>query len=191
MTTPIHFGWEGEKVRLVPLDRDRHFQNCVRWVNDPYVTEWTLVGDFPITRLQEEAYFERHARQASPSDVVFAIETLSEEEEHIGLASLHQIDYRHGTAQTGTLIGRRKFWGQGFGTDAIRVRTRYAFEVLGLRLLLSEVMAPNVASLRALAHAGYREVGRIPDRHWKRGAYRDAVLLAHHRERYACEPNVP
>ena len=58
------------------------------------------------------------------------------------------------------------------------MRTRYAFEVLGLRLLLSEVMADNAASLRMLERAGYREVGRIPRRLWKRGAYRDVVLLA-------------
>jgi RimJ/RimL family protein N-acetyltransferase len=62
------------------------------------------------------------------------------------------------------------------------VRARYAFEVLGLRLLLSEVMDGNLASLRMLEKAGYREVGRLPRRHWKRGAFRDAILLALERE---------
>lgn len=169
------FGWEGKKVRLIPLERERHFDNCVRWLNDPDVTQWTLIGDFPLTRLAEEDFFERMAKQNEGSDVALAIETL--EEEHIGVTGIHGINYRHGVGTTGTLIGRKPLWRRGFGTDAIAVRTRYAFEVLGLRLLLSEVMAENIGSLKALAKSGYHEFGRVPGRYWKRGAYRDAVQL--------------
>jgi len=68
-------GWEGELVRLVPLDEERHFDNCVKWVNDPDVTEWLLVGDFPITRLAEKEWFER-AQKMDPTNVTFMIETL-------------------------------------------------------------------------------------------------------------------
>jgi RimJ/RimL family protein N-acetyltransferase len=73
-------------------------------------------------------------------------------------------------------------WGRGLATDALRVRTRYAFEVIGLRLLLSEAIDGNTASVRMLERAGYRQVGRIPRRYFKRGAYRDALLFALERE---------
>lgn len=180
---PLSFGWEGQKVRLVPLDKQNHFANAVRWLNDPRITQWTLVGDFPLTRLAEESYFDRMCQPApDATDVSFAIELLGEIEEHIGFTGLHQIEWRHGVAQTGLLIGRAQLWRRGLGTDAMCVRTRYAFEVLGLRLLLSQVFAENTASLRALAHVGYREVGRLPQRYWKRGAWRDLVLLAIARE---------
>ncbi len=169
------YGWEGEKVRLVPLDKERHLANAVAWLNDPEVTAWTLIGDLPITRLWEEAYFDRVMR-GDPAEITFAIETLAGE--HVGFTGLHRIDYRDGVATTGTLIGRKELWGQGLGADAARVRTRWAFEVLGLRLLLSEVLDGNDASLRMLRRCGYREVGRIPRRHFKRGAYRDALLFA-------------
>lgn len=168
------YGWTGEKVRLVPLNKEKHLENALCWINDPDITQWTLIGDFPLSRLAEEEWFEQAMRQ-SDRDLVFAIETL--EGEHIGFAGLHQISWRHGTAITGTLIGRKDLWNKGYGTDAVKVRARYAFEVLGLRMLLSEVMAENVASLKMLLKAGYREVGRIPHRYWKRGAYRDAILL--------------
>jgi hypothetical protein len=56
------YGYEGQKVRLVPLDRARHFENAVRWLNDPVVTQWTLTGDLPITRLHEEDWFNRMSR---------------------------------------------------------------------------------------------------------------------------------
>ena len=172
-------GWEGGKVRLVPLDAERHLANAVAWLNDPEVTEWTLIGDFPIGRLAEAEFFQRVERadpSAGATELTLAVETL--EGEHVGFAGLHRIDWRHGCAHTGLLIGRKEMWGQGLATDALRVRTRFAFEVLGLRLLLSEALDGNTASVRMLERAGYRQVGRIPRRYFKRGAYRDLLLFA-------------
>ena len=169
------FGWQGERVRLIPLDKERHLANAIAWLNDPDITEWTLIGDTPIARLGEEEYFDRIGR-GDPSEVTFAVETLASE--HIGFAGLHRIDYRHGVAATGSIIGRKDLWRQGLGTDVGRTRTRYAFEVLGLRMLLSEVLEGNEASVRMLKRCGYVEVGRIPRRYFKRGAYRDALLFA-------------
>lgn len=175
-------GWSGEKVRLVPLERARHLDNAVAWFNDPEVTTWTLVGDWPLCRLAEEEFFavaERASPFATPADVFLAVET--HEGEHIGFTGVHRIDWRHGTGLTGTVIGRKDLWRQGFGSDAVRVRTAYAFDVLGLRLLLSEAFADNEASQRMLLRVGYREVGRVPERFFKRGAWREIVQFACHR----------
>ncbi|HZT58360.1 MAG TPA: GNAT family protein [Pyrinomonadaceae bacterium] len=171
------YGWEGEKVRLVPLDKERHLSNVVLWMNDPDVTETLLSGDVPLTRLAEEDFFDRMTAPAGqhPTDIIFAIETLAGE--HVGTCGIHNINYRHGTGLTGTIIGAAEARGKGYGTDAAIVRTRYAFEVLGLRMLISEVFTDNAASLKILSRAGYREVARLPRRYWKRGAFRDVVLL--------------
>jgi RimJ/RimL family protein N-acetyltransferase len=170
------YGWQGEKMRLVPLEREKHFENALAWLNDPEVTAWTVLGDLPIGRLYEEEYFKRMMGE-TPNDVAFAVETL-DSGEHIGFAAISQIDWRNRLGYTGTIIGRRDLWGQGYATDVARTRTRYAFEVLNLRLLISRVLADNTGSLKMLGRAGYREVGRIPRYNWKRGAYRDLVLLA-------------
>ncbi len=172
-------GWEGDKVRLVPLDAKRHLANALLWLNDPEVTAWTLTGDWPVTRLAEDAYFERVER-GGEHEAGFAVETLTGD--HIGFTAIHDIDHRHGSARTGMIIGVPGFWGQGYATDTVRVRTRYAFEVLGLRLLLSEVIDGNTASVRMLERGGYREVGRVPRRYFKRGSFRDAILFALERE---------
>lgn len=172
----MSYGWEGELVRLVPLDKERHIENALLWLNDPIVTEWTLTGDFPITRLAEEDFFNRMTSQtgAHPTDIVFGIETLAGE--HVGLSGFHRIEWRHGVAVTGTTIGS-EHRGKGYGSDAARTRLRYAFDVLGLRMLMSEVMADNAASLTMLQKAGYTQAGRIPRRYWKRGAYRDTIIM--------------
>lgn len=172
-------GWEGELVRLVPLDEERHFDNVVRWINDPEVTEWLLVGDFPLTRLAEKDWFER-ASKATESEIVFAIETLAGQ--HLGTSGIHAVNFRHGTCTTGSLIGERGHWGKGYGTDAARVRARYCFEVLGLRTLFTGFLDGNDRSKRMSEKNGYRECGRFPKKYWKRGAYRDEVVMVLERE---------
>jgi ribosomal-protein-alanine N-acetyltransferase len=168
------FGWEGEKVRLVPLDRDKHLGNAVKWFNDPEVTRWLETGDWPLTKGAEEEYF-RAAERQDRSSVQFAVESL--QGEHVGFSGLRSIDWQSRVAVSGSVIGRKDLWGRGVGTDGARVRNRYAFEVLGLRLLIASVIADNAASLAMLAKVGYTEVGRVPERYWKRGAYRDQVIL--------------
>jgi len=169
------YGWEGEKVRLVPLDKEKHLANAMVWMNDPEVTTWTLVGDQPITRLWEEQFFDT-AMRGEGGQLTFAVEMLGGE--HVGFTGFHSIDYRHGVGTSGVIVGPRELWGKGIGTDIVRTRTRYSFEVLGLRLLLSEALDGNEASIRMLLRNGYREVGRIPRRYYKRGAYRDLLLFA-------------
>ncbi len=170
----MSFGWEGEKVRLVPIDRERHMENCYQWLNDPEVTQFLKIGDFPLSRLAERDFFDR-MEKCSETDVVFAIETL--DGDHIGMSGLHGISFRHSRAMTGTFIGDKTFWNKGFGTDAAIARTKYAFEVLGLRLLWSGVYGSNERSIAMLKRAGYREIGRIPGYWWKRGKWEDEVLM--------------
>jgi RimJ/RimL family protein N-acetyltransferase len=168
------YGWEGERVRLVPLDKDRHLENALQWFNDPTITAWLETGDWPLTRGTEEEFF-RAAERPDKASVQFAIETL--DGEHVGFSGLRSIDWQSRVAVSGSVIGRHDLWGGGLGTDSAAVRSRYAFEVLGLRMLIATVIADNDRSMGMLAAAGYHEVGRVPGRYWKRGAFHDQAIL--------------
>lgn len=172
------YGWEGVITKLVPLDESKHFENALLWLNDPEVTRCMMVGDLPTTRLMEEEYFRQHAN--TKTNISFAIETL--ESEHIGFCGLHSVDLHHRHATTGSFIGRRDLWGRGYGSDAVAVRTKYAFEVLDLRILTAEVFSGNPGSLRMLEKNGYLNCGVIPKRYYKRGAFHDAVIMVRSRE---------
>lgn len=177
------FGWESKRIRLVPLDADRHFDNCYRWVNDPEISEWLLIGDFPLSRLAEKEWFESIQKQTgNPRDIVLAIELL--DGTHVGQSGIHGIDWRNGFATTGSFIGDTDYQNKGYGTEAAQLRAWYCFHVLGLRLLRSEYLDGNVRSKRMQEKTGYVEVGRIPQRFWKRGAYRDDVATVLSRERW-------
>lgn len=175
------YGWEGEKVRLVPLDFDKHFENYVQWLNNPAVTETLGMPEYPLTRIAEKEWFEK---RSSPSEdnVVFAIETLGGK--HLGSSGIHNIDHLNGTATTGTFIGDVQEWGKGYGIDAARIRSRFCFERLNLRLLRSSYFEGNERSRRMQVGAGYVEIGRWPKAIYKAGQYRDEVLMCLTRERW-------
>ena len=64
------------------------------------------------------------------SDFTWAM--LDETERHIGFLGLHAINWRNRSATGGLVIGERSAWGRGYATDAVAVRTGFAFAQLGL-----------------------------------------------------------
>lgn len=165
-------GIRGERIRLVPLDADRHLENYVRWFNDPEVTRY-LGANLPMSRLAERAFFER-LPSSPPHDIVWAIH--DEHDRHIGGTGLHGIDWLNRHATSGIVIGDKAVWGRGYGAEVMRVRTRWAFEELGLRRIDSICFADNHGSARCLERAGYRRIGTARSMYWRGGRWHDAIL---------------
>jgi RimJ/RimL family protein N-acetyltransferase len=60
------------------------------------------------------------------------------------------------------MIGEKAFWGQGLGTEVIRLLTAFAFEEEGADLVLGcDVADYNRASLKAFQKAGYQMDAKI------------------------------
>ncbi len=166
-------GLRGEKVRLVPVDRAQHFDNAIRWLNDPEVTRFMLLTT-GVTPGMEEEWFQRV--QKRDTEFVWAI--VDERGRHIGFTGLHRVDWRHRRATSGIVIGEKEAWGRGYATDAMRVRTRFAFETLNLHRVESEAYAENEASQRALERAGYMREGVCRKRAWNEGRWHDTIAYA-------------
>lgn len=178
-------GWEGHRVRLVPLEKDRHFESSLRWSNDWDSTVFTPLSLFPISPTEHEEWYEKVQRSSANGgpDVIQAIELLNGT--FIGISGLHRMDLRNGYAMTGMIIGDPEYRGSGYGTEVCQLRAWYAFNVIGLRMLESNYSEGNDASRKMLEASGYEEVIRIPGRHWVDGAYRDLVKMCLTRERWA------
>lgn len=167
-----NFGIEGERVRLVPIDPERHTENCYRWLNDPSLTSHLGTSPFPLTRMNEISFMES-AAAGSTSSVRFAIEL--RDGTHIGQSSIESIQWVHRHAETGSFIGSPDHRGKGYGTEAAILRSRYAFHCLGLLTLYSGYLEFNAASAKMQARIGYRIWGRQPRAEFKDGHFYDLV----------------
>jgi RimJ/RimL family protein N-acetyltransferase len=157
----------GRRVTLGPITPE-HLENYCRWFADPEVTRF-LTRDMPPTLKEEEAWFERTAR--SEHDVLWG---LFVDGTHVGSTGINQIDWRNRRGITGILIGDRSFWGRGVAGESHELRTRYAFQELGLEKLVTHVIDGNVASRRALERVGYQTVGMFRHHEFRRGQWLDA-----------------
>jgi len=174
------FGYEGKRIRLVPMDPDKHLENLVLWMNDTDVTDTLGFRGTPLSRGAEQEFIERINKDQT--NVVWAIELL--DGTHIGTSGIHDVNLTNGTAGTGSYIGRTDLQGQGYGTEASILRARYAFMVLGLRMLKSYYFDGNTASQRMMEKTGYEEYGRIKGEHWKNGEFRNTVYTVLAKERF-------
>ena len=165
-------GLEGDWVRLVPAEAASHLENAVRWLNDPRVYS-RLEVNTGLTRTQIVTIFERIAASQG-TDYLWAI--LTEELGHIGFIALHQIDWRHRSASGGLYVGETGAWGRGFASDAVRVRTRFAFETLGLHRIEGHTMNP--AMRRVYEKCGYVHEGVARQKRWRDGKWVDVDLFS-------------
>lgn len=160
----------GARVYLRPLElADAPAQ--LRWINDPLTRKY-LGRCHPLNLVQEEAWIE--GLYAGKTDVTLAI-VLQEGDRHIGSLGLHGIEPINQTAVTGMLIGEAECRGKGYGPEAKELMLAYGFNTLNLRTIRSATFATNTPSMRSLQKSGYVEVGRIPDRFFRDGAWHDEV----------------
>ena len=163
-------GWKGERVRLVPPDRLLHLESALRWMNDPEITAM-IEFNLGIGRRGEEAFFDRIEAQ-DDSNFTWAI--LDEIDRHVGFIGLHAINWRNRSGVGGILIGERSAWGRGYATDAVRVRTSFAFDQLGLHRINGFTFNP--AMKRVYEKCGYRHEGMARQMFYRDGKWHDVDL---------------
>lgn len=160
---------KGTKVTLRPADESDPAR-FIEWLGDLEVARY-LGRAMGAALYQEEDYFKRIGE--SKNDVHWMIEA---EGRAIGATGIFGIDWLNAHGHTGTLIGDRTTWGKGYGSEAMALRTEYAFRQLNLHKLSTGAFVENEPSRRALIKAGYREVGVEREHFFRDGRWHDHWL---------------
>ena len=81
--------------------------------------------------------------------------------EHIGNCMYYDVDLRRGRAELGIRIGKREYWGRGYGTDAVSALLEYVFANMSIDLVYLHTLEWNERARRAFAKAGLRETVNV------------------------------
>ncbi|TFH27585.1 MAG: N-acetyltransferase [Promethearchaeota archaeon] len=167
---------EGTRIRLV-APRKEFIPTFTKWMNDREVLQYLLMYK-PLTLETEEQWFDQMITHEN--SLLFSILTLpspeNENETLIGNVSI-DIDHRNGVGSLGIIIGEKKYWGQGYGTEALRLLIAYAFDTLNLQRIEIEVFSSNPRALVCYKKVGFTEEGRKRRRYYVRGQYIDTIQL--------------
>jgi len=159
----------GATVTLRPPD-DSDAQRFVDWFADLEVTRY-LLRRTGIGLLQEQGHLKKIGE--SPTDILWMLEA---DGRAIGATGIHGIDWVHAHASTGIVIGEKTAWHRGYASEAMRLRTDYAFRQLNLHKLSSSTFVENEPSRRALLKAGYTETGVEREHYFREGGWHDHWL---------------
>ena len=165
---------QGQNIFLRRLDERDVSDDYLQWMCDPDVNQYLESRD-QVHTLDSLRTFVREMN-ASPRNQLFGIFLIAGGQ-HIGNIKIGSIREPHRSADLGLIVGRRAVWGRGYGTEAIVLATRYAFEQLGLNKLWAGMYAENLGCYRVFIKAGYREVGRFRRHILFKGRFIDSILV--------------
>lgn len=167
------------RVYLRPLTDDDVTERYLAWFRDEEVTKFLESSN--LTKADVIEYLRRG--RESGSYHMYAV-VMKETEAHVGNVKIGSIDKCHGVSGLSTLIGDRAVWGQGIGSDAIRIANKIAFDQYGIRKLSAGIYGENIGSIKAYTNAGWVIEGRQVGQYVVGGEIRDGVLIACFNEKH-------
>lgn len=98
---------------------------------------------------------------------------LKENDTLIGIIQLLAFDDEKNSCGFAYMLNR-DYWGNGYGTEAVRSIISFAFENMQVDVIEVDVFSENVASLKVLKRCGMIYVKTIDDKYEKNGVLHDA-----------------
>jgi RimJ/RimL family protein N-acetyltransferase len=150
---------EVARGRLVRLRRKRlsDAPNDYAWRRDEELARYDAASPLRASYADFLALYEEELKYPSPFRRTLAIEDL--QGNHIGNVMYYNIDERRGEAELGITIGDRRYWGRGYGRDAVETLVRYVFGTTGLRRIFLNTLDWNERAQRSFLAAGFRPCG--------------------------------
>ncbi|MBN1963745.1 MAG: GNAT family N-acetyltransferase [Anaerolineae bacterium] len=146
----------GSKTRLAAL-ADDDFAVLTAWHEDAGFNR--LFDTRPASPMRSDEVKDFYGEMLkSKNDYVFAVRPL-EGESLLGVMMIDGIQWAHRAAGMAYAIGAPANRGQGYGTDAVRLGLRFAFNELNLYRLTVTVFSYNAASLALAKKLGFTHEG--------------------------------
>ena len=148
----------GTKVNLTSLTRH----------DMPVVADWYQNTEFvrlfesgPAYPKTEEALIRQlEEDEKSKKDFPFAVR-LAENGLLIGLVVIDGVEWNNRVGGLAIGLGDARYWGKGYGSDAVHVILRYGFLELNLHRVSLNVFEYNPRAVRAYEKAGFKHEGRV------------------------------
>lgn len=124
--------------------------------------------------LREEKIEERFRENAASESAI--LWSIAYEGETVGFTGLFDIDWIARDAESGVFIGRSDLYGRGIASEAVRLRTAFAWAELRLHRIHNWIALGNRGSRRANQKSGYRQIGLMKNVWFRSGEWHHGWL---------------
>lgn len=166
----------GERIRLRHAERE-DLSTFVAWLSDLEVRKGIHMH-LPMSQAREEVWFDEMLKRPVDMQTLVIEARQGKKWKMIGNCGFHNIDWRVRSAELGILIGAKKEWNKGYGTETMRLLLKHGFEALNLNRLDLLVYEDNPGAVRAYEKAGFVHEGRMRQAEFSEGEYKDVLLMS-------------
>ncbi len=164
----------GKRIYLRHLDVS-DCERMHRWHNDADIYK-TLTSPFhPVSMATVQEWIKKKSLY-SDSEINYAI-CLVENDEHIGVIYMREIDYVNRRGFLGAFIGSPENRSKGYVREAVTDVVEYAYGTLGLKRLYMHTIADNYAAIKVLENCGFQIEGKMRQHMFKDGVFKDVLVL--------------
>lgn len=103
---------------------------------------------------------------------------IKETNQHIGNVYLDKIDAFNQNAMFSLMIGEKKFWNSGFGTELTILMLHHAFYEMNLKRVYSYQLKDNIRSIKLHEKCGFLQEGTLRKAVFKHGKFVDLNVMA-------------
>lgn len=169
--------FQGRLVRLTAEQPEVLSKGFSRWSRDSeYLRLLDMDPARPWSAKKFQEWNEKDLEKPQPNDIAFCIRSL-QDDRLIGFICLAEIAWQHGDAWVGIGIGDRDDWSKGYGTDAMQIVLRYAFQELDLHRVSLGTFAYNPRAIRSYQKAGFVIEGYERQRLHRDGDFADCLIM--------------
>lgn len=146
---------KGEKVILRPI-RLTDAERFVKWFNDKTVNKFLTYRS--LTLKAEKKYIKDRLIGKVKDSLHLCVDTI--DGNHIGATSLDSINKQNRRATFGIVIGDKRYWNSGYGSEAARLIIDYGFKKLKLHRIDLDVYSYNTRAIKVYKRLGFKVEGR-------------------------------
>ena len=167
--------YQGKLVKLRAFDNsDLMYALAIQ--NDYQVMRTASSGILYPSTVEDQARFMGNQTSYSGGEYQFAIERL-DNGRFIGQCGFVQVSWKNRRAEIAIMLDSHAL-GQGFGTDAVSVLCKFAFDELNLHKLKATVFDFNLPAIRCYEKCGFVQEGILKDEVYREGKYHNAIVMA-------------
>lgn len=153
--TPI----SGDRISLHPKSLSDATRDYI-WRKDAELAALNGQPPLKISFLRYVTELDSTPPEKHPSSQYLSIKTTADGK-HIGNCAIYNIDWDLAEAHAGIIIGDRRYWGKGYGTDAFRALVDYAFNHMGMRRLHLKTLESNIRAQKCFTRCGFKPCGSL------------------------------
>jgi ribosomal-protein-alanine N-acetyltransferase len=131
--------------------------NDYEWRCDPELARYDAAPPLRLSFREFMLYYTEQLRQVNETRRWFAIESL--DGTHIGNCMYYDLDWVKKQAKVGIIIGDRRYWSMGYGTDAVMTLVSHVFRELGLERVYLDTLDWNTRAQRCFRKCGFEICG--------------------------------